>query len=304
MNMKKKEENSDPLDKYNGLVSFLPVPTKMQLQKQYMQEQYEQENTKTWNEMKFLINVAKYLHRPGIKRMKGSLWRLLIVNYDLIILPCITDAKRREQLHKIFSYLSEIQAIAYAEPLVQKQKSVRLRLHILCFLLQLQLRETHPKLSGDGLLYVHTVVTHFPIWYEDCDFRNGSTEAGEGFLAVCKCIVLRFSSRRSAESLVEIFLRTHYEDRVKEFYFSKPRESSNSVSKAFSTHNFPDLFISPTMQNKYEDDVSLLIAYLISKLNYQIDQDIWNSDKECNGIPAGSLCFNTMEAKKFLTIKK
>lgn len=144
----------------------------------------------------------------GTGQMKGALWRYLLVHYEEIILPAITDARRRESMRTIFSYLAEIQCIAYASPAAQKQKCVRLRMHILCFMLSIKMKETHPHITGNGILYVHTVVSHFPFFYERHDLRNGSTEAGEGFLAICKGTVLRFTSRRATEALDEVCLLT------------------------------------------------------------------------------------------------
>ena len=74
--------------------------------------------------------------------MKGALWRLLIVNYEDIILPSIKDNSRKLKLHDVYSCFAEILCIAYAEPAAQKQKCVRLRLHVLCFLLGIFLHET------------------------------------------------------------------------------------------------------------------------------------------------------------------
>jgi len=263
---------------------------------------YEQENTKTWDETKFLMNVAKYLHRSGISQMKGSLWRLLVVNYESIILPSITDLARRDKIRTVFSFLAEIQAIAYAEPIVQQQKCVRLRLHVLCFLLGVTLQKTHPKLSGSGMLYVHTVITHFPISYENHDFRNGSTEAGEGFLAICKSIVLRFTSRKTDESLIEIFVRRHYENKVKQYCGKHSCGASSEISATFSKHKFSELFISASLASTNNDDISLFLAYL-NKLGYD-NSDFWITTTAQPGIPRGSVCFNTMEAKKFLIIKE
>ncbi len=160
--------------------------------------------SKTWNDTTFLIAVAKHLHRVGVSQMKGAQWRLLLVHYEDIILPAVTDPTRREQLRVVFGYLAEVQCIAYAEPAAQKSKAVRLRLQVLCFILGIELQQAYPTLSGNGMLYVHTILIHFPLWYEKHDFRNASTEAGEGFLAMCKNCALRFSSRRPKEALLEV----------------------------------------------------------------------------------------------------
>ena len=46
--------------------------------------------------------------------------------------------------------------------------------------------------STAGLLYFHTIITHFPDWYEKWDFRNASTESGEQFFATVKRLLLRY----------------------------------------------------------------------------------------------------------------
>jgi len=114
---------------------------------------------KDWSEDLFLVNLCKHLQRQSTSKMKGALWRLLLVCHESVILPSVQNMERREQLRTTFDYLTEIQCIAYAEPRIQKIKQVRLRLHVLCFLLGLKLKETHSSLQGEGMLYLHTVLT-------------------------------------------------------------------------------------------------------------------------------------------------
>lgn len=58
--------------------------------------------------------------------MKGALWRLLLVHYEEIILSSVKELPRRAKLRPLYSYLSEIQCIAYALPHAQQNKQVRL----------------------------------------------------------------------------------------------------------------------------------------------------------------------------------
>lgn len=153
-----------------------------------------------------LVTLSFVIH-VGLSHMTGASWRLLLVHYEDIILPSVTDYARREKLRMVYGILVEIQAIAYAHPKIQKFKQVRLRLHVLCFVFGLLLQQTHPSLKtdGEGMLYIHSILTHFASWYEVDDFRNASTEPGEGFLAKIKRIVLRYSSRRSEDALLQVF---------------------------------------------------------------------------------------------------
>ena len=115
--------------------------------------------------------------------MRGVEWRLLLVNANKIVFPSILDSPRKNNVIKIFEILGEIQWIAYSEPWVRKYKGIKLRLHVLCFELCIQIKNTYEINSfGEGLLPLHTMISHYGQYYEEIDFRNSSTESGEGKL--------------------------------------------------------------------------------------------------------------------------
>jgi hypothetical protein len=91
---------------------------------------------------------------------------------------------------------------------------------VLCFELLFQFKQLYQdnyKKCGEGLLYVHTISAHFGEWYEHDDFRNSSTESGEGFFPVLKTILLRFTNHTKTDpwTLIEIALRLEYNKQVK-----------------------------------------------------------------------------------------
>lgn len=52
-------------------------------------------------------------------------------------------------------------------------------LHILCLKFGWQVSALYgTAIKQKGLLYLHNIISHFPSFYEICDFRNGSTEPG------------------------------------------------------------------------------------------------------------------------------
>lgn len=149
--------------------------------------------------------------------MCGHQWRLLAGKFQEIIIPSIGDANRRSLVFLIFHHYLEIQCIVYARPHVQKNGGVCLRLHGLCFLISLLLRKAYDVVNftdASGQLYVHTVLTEFPRFYEKGDLRNGSTEPGEGFLTRIKHTALSFSNRFRDQALLELVIRSHFVDNV------------------------------------------------------------------------------------------
>lgn len=193
--------------------------------------------------------------------MKGALWRLLCLKYKEIILPSITDPQRRELVAFVFSILTEIQWIVYAEPRMQKNPIIQLHLHVLCFLLAININESY-HLTGTGLLYIHTVISHFGPWYEKCDFRNGSTESGEMFIAMCKNWALRYSSRRHDDALLEILVRLHFEAKVRRHCFHGDEVSRNKISREFEDHQWKELSLSDKLVDKYETDITAFLCML------------------------------------------
>ena len=89
---------------------------------------------------------------------------------------------------------------------------MRLFLHVLTIQLQITLcNQLENDIKGEGLLYIHTILSHFGDWFETLDFRNASSEAGEGFFARAKPIMQRFTSHQMSSSLVEVFIRLPFQ---------------------------------------------------------------------------------------------
>lgn len=170
--------------------------------------------------------------------MKGAKWRLLAVKYEDIIIPQIANLQRQELIRSVFYCLVEIQWISYAPPKFQKQRPVRLRLHAVCFLLCLLLEKAYPNLTNEGALYLHTIIKHFPEWYETRDFRNGSCEAGESLFNRMKHIALSFTSRHEDQALLEFFIRLHFERDVKEYCGGKESSDYLEVSTLYDVNFF------------------------------------------------------------------
>lgn len=148
--------------------------------------------------------------------MNGSHWRALLIYHPVVLLPSIKDKTHRMHVGFLLDVLSEIEWIAYGLPSFQKLHGLRLRLHVLCFQLACWWDGLYSKeITTGGLLYVHTVISHYSPWFEICDFRNASTERGEQFLAVAKRIFTRFTNRTAHNALLELFIRLHYEQKFK-----------------------------------------------------------------------------------------
>src|SRR5690554_1523904 len=95
--------------------------------------------------------------------MSGRYWRLLLVRFQEIIIPAITDPQRKQQYSELFSYLCDIQFISYCDPSAQAIPGIRLRLNVLCFLVGAKVQQlyTFPKKSTSGCLYLHTMISHY-----------------------------------------------------------------------------------------------------------------------------------------------
>jgi len=143
----------------------------------------------------------------------------------------------------------------------KKKPIIQLRLHVLCFLLAININESY-HLTGTGLLYIHTVISHFGPWYENCDFRNGSTESGEMFIAMCKNWALRYSSRRHDDALLEILVRLHFEAKVRRHCFHGDEVSRNKISREFEDHQWKELSLSDKLVDKYETDITAFLCML------------------------------------------
>jgi hypothetical protein len=118
---------------------------------------------------------------------------------------------------ELWTYLSEILYISYTEPDAQKVSGIRLRLHVLCFLLVAKGVEIYGvvAMKRAGLLFLHTVQMHYGPYFEEIDFRNGSTEGGECWFSILKPILTQFTNRHQKEALLESVIRTELEFRNK-----------------------------------------------------------------------------------------
>lgn len=149
-------------------------------------------NQKQWDEDKFLRLLAKYIGRAQTSSLKGSDWRLMVVHYKEIVLPCISNLTRRAYTSKFFQTLAEIQWIAYGQAWFRSFRGIKLRLHVLCFQLSIWASVLYQEGSKSaGMLYFHTIISHYADWYEKYDFKIGSTEYGERFFTTIKRIMLR-----------------------------------------------------------------------------------------------------------------
>jgi len=178
-------------------------------------------------------------------------------------------SERQERLSKILDTLLEIQWISYAEPWIQKYKGIRLRLHLLCFLFAKQLQANYHALKGEGLLFLHTITSHYGPWFEKHDFRSGSSEQGEQFLAICK----RFgnlSNRKQEDILLQILVRGHLEQEVTNCIGQKVKKTQDFdefTSKQWHEIIFPHEFLAAHII-----DIKAFLSYLNS-LGYQDQVD-------------------------------
>lgn len=154
--------------------------------------------------------------------MKGALWRLLLADYHNTILPS-ADQTRQEQVELLLETLAEIVWISYTEPSAQKLRGLRLRLHVLAFTFASQFEQLYASCNiTEGLLYLHKMITHYGPFFECCDFRDASAEAGEiyqlcihislgeAFITVLKHILLYFTNRKEHHALKEVLIRLHF----------------------------------------------------------------------------------------------
>jgi len=88
-------------------------------------------------------------------------------------------------------------------------------------------------------LYLHAIVFHFPNTYEQLDFKNMSTERGEGFFAHLSNILLQCTGRdlQSEATLREVYIRLGL--RTYHAMDTDEEEASNKrINKAFSGNYF------------------------------------------------------------------
>jgi len=204
-----------------------------------------------------------------------------------ILFLSVSNVNRRQCLTMMFNDLAEIQWIAYGEPWLRKYVGVCLRLHALTFRLGYWLELLYKdRLTGDGLLYLHTILTHYGIWYEVFDFWNSSTEFGEQFFARCKRILNRYTSRRAAESLIELFVRLHFEDKLNLEENKLETSSESKIGKAYVTKQFKEIVIYPSiLKSGRQEDVKAFTDYL-KQAGYKEYKDFY-WEAEC-------LKFNTL----------
>ena len=93
-------------------------------------------------------------------------------------------------------------------------------------------------------LYLHSIALHFPNVYEEIDFRNTSTERGEGFFAHLHTILLRCSGRdlQTAAPLREVFVRIGMQTQSADIVIDW-EASQNRIRKAFAGLPFYFLII-------------------------------------------------------------
>jgi len=219
--------------------------------------------------------------------MKGMQWRLLVIHYQEVILPSIKDAQRRKIAGNYYRILAEIQWIVYGDIKMRNFRGIRLRLHVLCFLFNFWAKYLiGDSSSGNGLLYIHSIGSHFGDWFEGIDFKNSSTEAGEAFFAVLKRILLRYTNR-TEDALLEVFVRLHYEHEVNEYCGINFQEYTNKISKQFQSFVLQELEFSPLLIQYCSQDLNAFIKHLIS-LGYKKETDF------CY-INSGALQFRTMQ---------
>src|SRR5690554_4682350 len=70
--------------------------------------------------------------------------------------------------------------------------------------------------TGGGSSYLHTMISHYGEWYKKCDFLSASTEPGEAMFATFKWILLWNTNRQEEDSLIEVLIRLHFQQKLKE----------------------------------------------------------------------------------------
>lgn len=182
-----------------------------------------EKNEKSWNESEFLLQLHKCMNKTGNSlvgfkvgtgMMDGADWRFLLVLFPDIILPAINNQTRKEQVAELFLILCEIQFLAYSGSSAQESHPICLRMHVLCFLAGTWIEVLYPFQGKctEGYLYIHTVLTHYPQWFEKQTIDSASTEQGESFFAKVKRILLHYTNRHDRDALKEVFVRIFFED--------------------------------------------------------------------------------------------
>jgi len=124
------------------------------------------------------------------KDCNGEKLRKIILNFEEIIIPSLIYNKDNqkpiaEDLRKVLNIFVVIVWIAYSPLEAQAFVGIRLLLHWKCFELSIALQDLPGDLELMDL-YLHVILAHFPLFFDEYSFQLASTEPLERLFVILK----------------------------------------------------------------------------------------------------------------------
>eukprot|EP01092_Planopodium_desertum_P017011 TRINITY_DN97_c0_g3_i1.p1 TRINITY_DN97_c0_g3~~TRINITY_DN97_c0_g3_i1.p1 ORF type:complete len:891 (+),score=-30.34 TRINITY_DN97_c0_g3_i1:376-2673(+) len=156
----------------------------------------------------FKLGLYKKFSVTSFHELSAKDLRILALSHHSLLLPYIADDKRREEVRQLFQTWCQIQHIIYLPPHERSRKLI-LRLTVLCYAYGILCQAAYGKDCMD--LYLHTIIAHFPEFYQSIDFYSASSESGESLFGRIKRNLKTCTNRDRGPALITLFTRLHYE---------------------------------------------------------------------------------------------
>jgi len=120
-----------------------------------------------------------------------------------------------------------------------------------------------PKVDTIMGLFLHTKVAHFGRFFEQMDFKNVSTERGEGFNHFVKWVLKRFSSKNlcTPQPLREVLVRWSVSIPLFETLYTQV-STLQRIAREFKQHSFEELEVDMTT---YAADLQIFLPHLVEQ---------------------------------------
>jgi hypothetical protein len=185
------------------------------------------------------LNEIKYnslLKEHGLSQedTSGGKLRLLILNFEKIILPSLVYDKANknqfpitEKIREILSFFRIIVWVAYSPEEAQAFDGIKLLLRFKCF----QFSRALQSLNGFKFvdLYLHVILSHFPDFFDEHSFYLASTEPLELlFVTTKRC---KHSTNRQKMNIVKKVIKRFENILLKDVHDGDPNTYLKSISR-------------------------------------------------------------------------
>lgn len=249
--------------------------------------------SKMFKSRMFQGNLMNAMNRNSLSELDGQHLRILSLQYERIILPCIESESMKSVVANVFSVWLDLQWIMYCDPRLMTCKGIKLRAHILVFNLHIALLK-YSQFANLKSLYLHEILYHLTDQTDIGDLRSSLAEQGESCVGSCKRVITKCSNRKLENLCGSLVRHILYSDIAKDRKRARGQSTAaRRIQREWAKRGIKELSWNREFINSNRERCQRILSSLKEK--HKDWRPMWFENRKLTDDSLMFVSFNTLE---------